>query len=142
MPSVLDQLRDRAPDGVNLQLPPPCYTEMDAEALHFDDEAQVLVVRIPVQPRYQNPLGTMQGGFVAAAIDNTLGPLSFLVAPPSVTTQLTTQYLRPITPDVEYVDVEGRVTERAGRQLFLEATVRLPDGKTAALAHATCQIQR
>lgn len=141
MPSVLERLRKRMPDGVDLQLPPPCYEEMDAEAVEYDADAQSLTVRIPVQKRYQNPLGLMQGGFICAAVDNTLGPLSFLVAPPSVTTSLTTQYLRPIDPSVEYIDIEGRLAEQAGKQLFLEATVRLPNGKTAARAQATCRIR-
>jgi hypothetical protein len=47
-----------------------------------------------------------------------------------------------VPPSVDYIDVEGRVAERAGRQLFLEATVRLPNGKTAARAQATCRIWR
>ena len=129
------------PDGVDLQLPPPCYEDMEAEAVSYDEDAETLIVRMPVRERYQNPMRLMQGGFLCAAIDNTLGPLSFLVAPPSVTTQLTTQFLRPVDPSIEYIEVEGRLAERAGRQLFLEATVRLPNGKTAARAQATCQIR-
>jgi len=142
MPSVLERLRARMPDGLGLLIPPPCFDEMEAEIVRYDEEAEVLVVRVPVRERYQNPLGLMQGGFITAAIDNTLGPLSFLVAPPSVTTQFTTQYLRPVSPDVAYIEIEGRCAERAGRQLFLEATVRLPTGKTAVRAQATCQVQR
>jgi len=141
MPDILERLRERVPEDADLQLPPPCYEDMGAEAISFDEEAEVLVVRLPVRERYQNPLRLMQGGYIAAAIDNTLGPLSFLVAPPSVTTQMSTQYLRPVPPSVDYIDVEGRVAERAGRQLFLEATVRLPNGKTAARAQATCRIR-
>jgi len=114
---------------------------MEAEAVSYDADAETLVVRMPVRERYQNPMRLMQGGYLCAAIDNTLGPLSFLVAPPSVTTQLTTHFLRPVDPSIEYIEVEGRLAERAGRQLFLEATVRLPNGKTAARAQATCQIR-
>lgn len=141
MPSVLDRLRRKMPDGADLQLPPPCYDDMEAEAVSYDADAETLVVRMPVRERYQNPMRLMQGGYLCAAIDNTLGPLSFLVAPPSVTTQLTTQFLRPVDPSIEYIEVEGRLAERAGRQLFLEATVRLPNGKTAARAQATCRIR-
>ena len=141
MSSVLDRLRQQMPDGVDLQLPPPCYEDMEAEAVSYDADAETLVVRMPVRERYQNPMRLMQGGYLCAAIDNTLGPLSFLVAPPSVTTQLTTHFLRPVDPSIEYIEVEGRLAERAGRQLFLEAIVRLPNGKTAVRAQATCQIR-
>ena len=39
----------------------------------------------------------MQGGFITAAFINVLGPLSYLIAKkPSVTLELTTNYIRPI----------------------------------------------
>jgi len=119
------------PDGVDLQLPPPCYEDMEAEAVEYDADARSLTVRIPVRSRYQNPLGLMQGGFICAAIDNTLGPLSFLVAPPSVTTDLSTQYLRPVNPNVEYIDIEGRLVE-----------TNLPDRKARHIDHAVLDFQR
>jgi len=35
----------------------------------------------------------MQGGMIAAAVDNTIGPLSFLVAAPNVTRRLEMKYI-------------------------------------------------
>lgn len=138
--ALLDaRLRELGHDG--LQIPPPVYLDMQAEALDYR-EGEALTVRFPVLARYQNPMGMMQGGVIVAAIDNTLGPLSYLVAPPSVTTQLNTSYLRPVRPDDAYLDVEGRLTERAGSYLFFSARVTNPAGKTVALAHATTQIVR
>lgn len=140
--AILDQLRARMPDGSSLQIPPPVFEDMDGELLRYDPEAKVLVARFPVLDRYQNPLGTMQGGILVALVDNTLGPLSYLAAPPSVTTQLNTTYIRPVTPKDAYVEVEGRVTEQAGRQLFMTAHVTNAQGKLLAISHATCQILR
>ena len=66
-------------------IPPPVFTSMQGEFVDFDLEEGILVTRFPVRQDYLNPYGAMQGGMVAAAVDNTLGPLSMLVAPPNVT---------------------------------------------------------
>ena len=139
--AVLAALRDKMPPGADIEIPPKVFTDMGGELLDYD-EGTALTARFPVRERYQNPMRTMQGGMIAAAIDNTLGPLSYLVAPPSVTTQLNTSYVRPVRPDDEYIVVRGWVVEQAGRQLFLAARARNAADKTVALSHATCQIVR
>lgn len=128
-----------AKSGRTLQLPPNCFTEMKAEVLTFEDGLTLTVI-FPNDPRYHNPLGLMQGGFIVAAIDNTLGPLSYLVAPPSVTTQLNTTYIRPVTPRDSHIVVHGEVLEKSRTQLHLKARVVNPAGKLIAMAFATCQI--
>ena len=82
----------------------------------------------------------MQNGYIVAAGDNTLGPLSWLAAPPSVTSQLNTSYIRPVTPDNAYIVVAGRVTELTRRLLFLEAKVTNAADKLVAISQATCTI--
>ena len=57
---------------------------------------------------------------IVAAIDNTLGPLSFLVALPSVTTQLNTSYIRPVTAQVVHIIITGRVLERTRRPVVYD----------------------
>ncbi len=77
---------------------------------------------------------------IAAAVDNTLGPLSYLVAPPSVTTQLSLSYLRPVGPDTAWIEVEGRLEERTRQHLFFSARVTGPEGRVLVLAQATCYV--
>ena len=126
-----------------LKLPPPVFVDMQTEVRDYrpgmgDDKLGAsMTARFPVLERYQNPMGVMQGGMVAAAVDGVIGPLSYLVAPPSVTAQLTMTYLAPATEETEYVEVEARLTARAGRQLVFDATVTSPDGTTIAVARAT-----
>lgn len=136
---VIARLRANMPAGADLEIPPRVFDAMDGELLHYE-EGEALTARFPVHARYHNPMRYMQGGMIVAAVDNTLGPLSYLVAPPSVTTQLNTSFIRPVGPKDAHLDVEGRVVERAGRQLFLSARVTNPKGKTVAISHATCQI--
>lgn len=138
--ALLDHMRRAGADG--LKLPPPVFVDMEAEVVAADPKGGTLRVRFPVRERYQNPMGLMQGGMIAAAVDNVLGPLSYLVAPPSVTQQLTLTYVAPVGADVPYVEIEGRLVERAGRTLVLDARVENPEGAVLALARATCQIVR
>lgn len=132
-------LRARASTAA-LQIPPPCSEEMKTEFVAFDEAERLLAARFPVEARYQNPLGYMQGGFVTAAVDNTLGPLSYLLAPPSVTLQLTTQFLRPVAPDTSHIIVHGRVDEMTKRYLFMSARVLDARDRVLAIAQATAQI--
>lgn len=136
---ILDAIADRAPPDAGLLLPPPCLLDMQAEPLTYEDGIS-LSIRFPVLPRYRNPMGNMQGGFIAAALDNTIGPFSYLVAPPSVTSQLDLSYLRPVTGDCAWLDCTARLTQRTRRTLYIDAEACAPDGKAMVLARAVCQI--
>ena len=135
-------------EGSGLKLPPPVFEAMETDMRDYrpgDPETHlgdVLVGRFPTLERHHNPMGHMQGGMIAAAVDNVVGPLSYMVAPPSATAQMSVTYLAPVTPDLEYIEVEARLTHRVGRQLVFEATVTDPGGKTLAVAHATQTIVR
>jgi len=132
-------LRARLPEGAPLQIPPPCLIDMQGEVVEYV-EGQALRMRFPVLARYRNPIGHMQGGFIVAALDNTLGPFSYLIAPPSATTSLNTQYLRPVTPELDHIVCTARLVERTRGQLHLAGEARGPDGKVLALCQAVCQI--
>lgn len=137
--AMLDLLRARLPTGVPLRLPPPCLIEMEGEPVDFEDGAS-LTMRFPVLERWQNPLGYMQGGFIAAALDNTLGPFSYLIAPPSVTSQFNISYLRPVAPGSAHLVCIARLVERTAKTLYLSGEARTDDGKTAARCQAVCQL--
>jgi acyl-coenzyme A thioesterase PaaI-like protein len=136
---LLDLLRARLPAGVPLRLPPPCLMEMQGEPIDWNDGVS-LTMRFPVLERWQNPLGYMQGGFIAAALDNTLGPFSYLIAPPSVTSQFNLSYLRPVGPSSSWLTCIATLVERTSKTLYLAGEAQTDDGKTAARCHAVCQL--
>jgi acyl-coenzyme A thioesterase PaaI-like protein len=131
--SIQQRLGDRSDEYL---IPPPVFVAMQGEFLAFDPEGGTLTTRFPVLQEYLNPYGAMQGGMVAAAVDNTLGPLSMLLAPPNVTRRLQMKYSRPVTPDLAYIQVKGRLLERKGRWLTLSAEVRDQEGLLLARARA------
>ena len=136
-----------AQGAAGLKLPPPVFVDMQTEVRDYqpggdDGVGASMTARFPVLERYQNPMGVMQGGMVAAAVDGVVGPLSYLVAPPSVTSQLAMTYLAPATEGTAYVEVEARLVARSGRQLVFDATVTAPDGTPIAVARASQTIVR
>lgn len=131
-----------------LRVPPPVFEDMQAEVRDYEPGEPAtglgacLVVRMPLLERYQNPMGHVQGGVVAAMVDNAVGPLSYLVAPPSATTQMTISYLAPLASSLAYVDVTARLSHRVGRHLVIDAEVSAPDGALLAAARATQAVVR
>jgi uncharacterized protein (TIGR00369 family) len=123
-----------------LVLPSPISFVLGVELLEFDESVPSLRCQYPVNDDHRNPYGYLQGGILAALMDNTIGILGLLVAPPSVTTQFNISYIRPVTPQETVVQVRAMVTERTRRMLFFHAKALNTAGKTLSMAQATQQI--
>lgn len=139
---MVEQLRKTIPpERVDkMVLPPPIFQTLGGEIVDFDLEAQTMTNKYPVQAQFLNPMGFLQGGILVAIMDNTVGPLSLMLAPPSVTTQFNTSYLRPASTEDKFLIVTAECTERTRKQLFFTAKVRNEAGKTLSLGHSTHQI--
>lgn len=140
--ALTQRLLAAMPNTPGVEVPPKIFTEMQAQVLAWDESANRLSVRFPVQARYQNPLGMMQGGMIAAAIDNVFGPLSYIVAPPSLTMQMNTSYLKSVGPEEAYIDVTAQLDLLTRRFLYMSARVTNAAGDVVALSQASCMILR
>jgi len=118
-------------------LPPPVFLSLQGEFLDFMPDSATLIARFPVLGGYLNPYGALQGGIIAALVDNTIGPLSMLIAPPSVTRSLELTYNRSITLDLKNVIVSAQLVERIGEKLIFKASVRDVEGNKLARAKST-----
>ena len=128
-------LKDKIPDQSGLEIPPKIFTDMGGEIIDYH-KGDSLTVRFQVQERYQNPLGSMQGGMIAAAVDNTIGPLSMLLAEPNMTHTLELEFLKPASGSLEYIDVRASLRERQKRRLVFSAEVLDPEQRVLAKATA------
>lgn len=136
-PSIIEIIHQKLGEKKdNFLIPPPVFTTMEGEFIAFDPKAGVIKTKFPIQNEFLNPFGSMQGGMVAAAVDNTFGPLSMLVAPPSVTRRIEMKFSRPVTPDLQYITVEAKFVKRADRMLTFQADVRDLKGNLLAKAKA------
>lgn len=117
------------PNGFNeVVLPPPVFISMGAEFLKIDQENAEIEVKFPIPESTLNPFGSMQGGIIAAAVDNAVGPLSMLVGPINFTRDMSLKYRKPVSKDYEYIIVKATLIEKKGRRLFFSAEVMDPEG--------------
>ena len=125
------------PEGFNdVVIPPPVFISMKAEFLTIDPENAMVEIKLPVPYSSLNPFGTMQGGIIAAAVDNAIGPLSMIVGPISFTRDMELKYRKPVKEDYEYIIVRATLTEKKDRRLYFSADVMDPDGNILVNAKA------
>ncbi len=135
---MMELLRLRYGPALDAYLvPPPAFTAMKGEFVSYDPQRAELQTKFPILQEWLNPYGLMQGGMLAAAIDNTLGPLSMLIAPANVTRRMEIKYSRGAVPGMGHILVNARCVERDDRWLTLEAAARSPQGELLARAKAT-----
>ncbi|KQU89362.1 aromatic compound catabolic protein [Variovorax sp. Root318D1] len=93
--------------------------------------------------QHLNPLGTIHGGWIATVLDSALGCAIHTMMPVGrsyTTAELSVNFVRGVTPQVQRVRAEGKVIH-CGRQLATaEARLVGPDGKLYAHATTTCLV--
>lgn len=124
-------------DAGNIEIPPPVFLAMKGDFVTVDLDQGSLQCRYPILAEQLNPYCHMQGGIISAAIDNTIGPLSMLVAPPNVTRRMEVKYSRPVTSNLGYIYVTARFIEQKKRMLLFEASVEDNAGEEYASAVST-----
>jgi uncharacterized protein (TIGR00369 family) len=121
--------------GSSAVFPPPCFVSMNGEFTEYESRSS-LTVTFPVTENLLNPVGAMQGGFITAALDNVMGPLSYLaMRSPASTLDIHTQYVRAV-PAGDTLTVTARVVSMGPATLVMSAEARNTRGKLVATATA------
>ena len=92
---------------------------------------------------FLNPMGNVQGGFLAAMLDDTLGPALVATLEDgefAPTLDLKVSFLRPAAPG--RIAGTGRIVHRGGSIAFLAGELRDERGEILATATATARIKR
>jgi len=123
--------------------PPPAAKLLGFELVSVDPQAGTIEVAFTASERFLNPAGVVQGGLLAAMLDDTLGPA--LVATLSdgewaPTTDLHVQFLCPARPG--RLIGRGRVVRRGAQVAFLTGELSEEHGNVVATATATATIRR
>ncbi|KAB2346397.1 PaaI family thioesterase [Actinomadura rudentiformis] len=122
--------------------PPPAAVTLGWELVEVDPEQGTIQVAFQAGEQFVNPVGVIQGGFLAAMLDDTLGPALVATLPANQfapTLDLHVQFLRPARPG--RLLGHGRIVKRGKDVCFLSGELIGPDGKTVAVATATARIQ-
>jgi uncharacterized protein (TIGR00369 family) len=128
---------------VDGRLPPPaCAKTLSIEFTAIDGERGTIEVRFEAKPEFLNPAGHVQGGFLAAMLDDTMGPA--LVATLDAgefapTVNLNVQFHRPAK--VGPLKGIGRVVMR-GKEICQLSGELLQNDKIVATATATAVIRK
>lgn len=123
--------------------PPPAAELLGWKLVEIDPDEGTIEVAFTAKEQFLNPAGTVQGGFLAAMLDDTLGPALVQTlgdgewAP---TTDLHVQFLKPAEPG----ELRGtaRIVRRGRDVAFLAGELRDAEGDLVATATATAAIRR
>jgi uncharacterized protein (TIGR00369 family) len=128
---------------VDGRLPPPaCAKTLGIEFTAIDGDRGTIEVKFEAKPEFLNPAGQVQGGFLAAMLDDTMGPA--LVATLDAgefapTVNLNVQFHRPAK--VGALKGIGRVVMR-GKEICQLSGELLQNDKVVATATATAVIRK
>ena len=121
---------------------PPATSTLGFELIAVDPDAGTIEVGFLAADTFLNPVGVIQGGFLAAMLDETLGPALIATLGPdqfAPTADLHIQFLRPAKPG--RLIGRGRVV-RKGRDLaFMSGELVDESGEVVAVATATATIR-
>ncbi|WP_411821283.1 PaaI family thioesterase [Leptospira sp. 'Mane'] len=119
--------------GRKVTVPPPSFIDMDGKMVSYVKNKSI-IVSFPVKENQTNPMGMMQGGYIAAAFDNAFGPLSYLVAKkPTTTIDMNIQYIRGVETN-QTVIVEAKIEAKGFSTIHMTAEMRTEKGKLLATA--------
>jgi uncharacterized protein (TIGR00369 family) len=125
------------------RLPPPaCAKTLGIEFTAIDGERGTIEVRFEAKPEFLNPAGHVQGGFLAAMLDDTMGPALVATLDASEfapTVNLNVQFHRPAK--VGALKGIGRVVMR-GKEICQLSGELLQNDKIVATATATAVIRK
>ena len=108
------------------------WTQGEAVVLEYEPGAHLL-----------NPLGTVQGGIVAAILDDVFSVAVLAKLGPddaAPTIEMKVSYLKPVRPGV--VRGIGRVLQQGSSVAFVESELRDAEGNLLAKASATTAIRK
>ena len=130
-------------DAVEGRTPlPAAAATLGWQLVSVNPEEGVIEVAFTATEAFVNPAGFIQGGFLAAMLDDTLGPALVAGLEPgdfAPTTDLHVQFLRPARPG--RMLGRGRVVRRGRDVGFLSGELLDEEGVIVAVATATVQIR-
>lgn len=117
---------------------PPCTETLGMRLVGVDQARQTIRLEFDAAPGFANPTGAIQGGFIAAMLDEAMSTCCIIASNVTMnapTLEMKVSFLRPLF--VGRAACEARIV-RLGRSIaFVEADLFDPDGELVARASAT-----
>ena len=120
---------------------PPVANLLGWQLEEVDPDAGTIRVRFEARPEFANPMGNIQGGILAAMLDDTMGPALVATLPPdqfAPTLEMKVSFLEPVRSGPVWG--VGRVVQRGATISFVEADLLDADDRIVARATATVRV--
>jgi uncharacterized protein (TIGR00369 family) len=131
-------------DAVEGRAPMPTATKtLGWSLIQANPEQGEIEVSFEATDDFLNPAGTVQGGFLTAMLDDTMGPALAITLEPGLygaTLELKVSFLRPAKPG--RLVGRGRVVHSGRSIAFLSGELSDDDGRVVAVGSATVRIVR
>ncbi|MFI7672963.1 PaaI family thioesterase [Actinophytocola sp. NPDC049390] len=131
-------------DAVEGRAPmPAATTTLGWKLVDADTERGEIEVSFEATEDFLNPAGTVQGGFLTAMLDDTMGPALAATLDPGqygTTIELKVSFLRPAKPG--RLVGRGRIVHRGGTIAFLAGELLDESGQVVAVGSSTTRILR
>lgn len=125
------------------KLPPPEAAQtLGMNILHVDADLGILEATFDGKQEFTNPAGNIQGGFLSAMLDDTMGPAlsaTLNAGEFAPTLNLNVQFISPAVPGK--LHAVGRVVKRGSGVCFLSGELT-QEGRLVATATATAAIRK
>jgi uncharacterized protein (TIGR00369 family) len=131
-----------APTDQRVQVPPNCDLTLGMVCTDKSTPGRTTWV-MRADERFANPVGIIQGGFLAAFADSSMGAASVTYAQAqerkvfSANAEIKVSFLRPAVADGRPLTCTAYVISGGRRAAFIEADVADADGKLVAKASST-----
>jgi uncharacterized protein (TIGR00369 family) len=130
------------PDSIFDDLPmPPAAKTLGWTLRAIDPEAGTIEVGFTAGDEFANPTGAVQGGFLAAMLDDTMGPAVYAMGKGAIfapTIDLSVSFIKPARPGA-FVG-KARVVSLGRTIAFLEGELFDEAGALVARATATARV--
>jgi uncharacterized protein (TIGR00369 family) len=121
--------------------PPPAASTLGFQLIDVDPQQGTINIQFDAKQEFLNPMGNVQGGFLAAMLDDTLGPALVATLPKdhfAPTIELKVNFIRPAK--LGRIVGTGRVVAKGGTIAFLAGELKTEQGELLATATATARI--
>jgi uncharacterized protein (TIGR00369 family) len=120
---------------------PPCAATLGWRLIDADPEAGTIRIGFDGKAEFLNPAGFVQGGFLAAMLDDAMGPAVLVQSGGALftpTINLNVDFIAPARPGP--LTGEGRIVHRGKSIAFLEGSLFDEDGTLVARATASARL--
>jgi uncharacterized protein (TIGR00369 family) len=117
---------------------PPCTEAVGMRLTHVDQAKMMARFEFQARPEFANPTGAIQGGFLAAMLDEAMSSTAIIASNVTMnapTLEMKVSFLLPLF--VGTATAEARILKWGRSTCFIEAELFDPQGQLVAKASAT-----